>query len=394
MKILKYPYSKPDLTKDDTNEVLKALKSQYLTQGAIVKKFEGEIKKKFKVKEAVICNSGTAALHSVYRSIGLDKSNGIITTPITFLATANAARMCNAPLHFADVDPISGLITPQTLEQAFQRVKFKVRVVTVVHLGGNLCNLKGLHKIAKKHGSFLVEDACHALGANYSSSKTKFYPIGSCKYSIASTFSFHAIKNITMGEGGCITTNNFKLSQKIRLNISHGMIRDKAKMINPPKKASWYYQMQDIGWNYRASEISCALGLSQFKRINQIISKRVKIAKFYKKYIKKNKYINYPEMTHSSNKLGWHLFQLLIDFRKLGTTKENFIQYMKKKSIGTQVHYIPLILQPYYKNLHFKDCYIGALSFYEKTISIPMYTSLTENDVKYISEEINRYFNK
>ena len=153
MKILKYPYSKPDLTKDDTNEVLKALKSQYLSQGAVVKKFEGEIKKKLKVKEAVICNSGTAALHSVYRSIGLDKSNGIITTPITFLATANAARMCNAPLHFADVDPISGLITPQTLEQAFQRVKFKVRVVTVVHLGGNLCNLKGLHKIAKNHGS-------------------------------------------------------------------------------------------------------------------------------------------------------------------------------------------------------------------------------------------------
>ena len=124
MKILKYPYSKPDLTKDDTDEVLKALKSQYLTQGEIVKKFEGEIKKKLKVKE-VICNSGTAALHSVYRSLGLDKINGIITTPITFLATANAAKMCNAPLHFADVDPISGLITPQTLEQAFQRVNLK-----------------------------------------------------------------------------------------------------------------------------------------------------------------------------------------------------------------------------------------------------------------------------
>ena len=302
--------------------------------------------------------------------------------------------MCNAPLHFADVDPISGLITPQTLEQAFQRVKFKVKVVTVVHLGGNLCNLKELYKIAKKYDSFLVEDACHAIGANYSSSRKKSYPIGSCKYSIASTFSFHAIKNITMGEGGCITTNNFKLSEKIRLNISHGMIRDKAKMVNPPKKASWYYQMQDIGWNYRASEISCALGLSQFKRINQIISKRVKIAKFYKKYIQKNKYINYPEMTHTPNKLGWHLFQLLIDFRKLGSTKENFIQYMKKKSIGTQVHYIPLILQPYYKNLYIKDCYKGALSFYEKTISIPMYTSLTENDVQYISEEINRYFDK
>ena len=174
MKILKYPYSKPDLTKDDTDEVLKALKSQYLTQGEIVKKFEGEIKKKLKVKEAVICNSGTAALHSVYRSIGLDKINGIITTPITFLATANAAKMCNAPLHFADVDPISGLITPQTLEQAFQRVKFKVKVVTVVHLGGNLCNLKELYKIAKKYDSFLVEDACHALGANYSSSRTNF----------------------------------------------------------------------------------------------------------------------------------------------------------------------------------------------------------------------------
>ena len=337
MKILKYPYSKPDLTSGDMNAVLKALKGQYLTQGEIIKKFEREIKKKLKVREAIICNSGTAALHSVYKSIGLDKKNGIITTPVTFLATANAARMCNAPVHFADVDPISGLITPQTLEQAFERVKFKVKIVTVVHLGGNLCNLKEIYKVAKKYDSLLVEDACHAIGADYSSSRKKSYPIGSCKYSIASTFSFHAIKNITMGEGGCITTNNLKLSEKIRLNISHGIIRDKLKMENPPKNAPWYYQMKEIGWNYRASEISCALGLSQFKRINQIISKRIKIEKFYKKYIKKNNYIDYPELTQTSDKL-LASFHFLIDFKKL--ILKNFIQY--ENINRTQVHYIPL----------------------------------------------------
>ena len=285
MNKIKYPYSKPDVTSGDINAVVKVLNNQYLAQGKIVKKFESNLQNKFKVSKAIICNSGTAALHSVYRSIGLNKKKGIITSPLTFLATANAAKMCNAPVFFSDVDSKTGLITPNNLEDAFRRVNFKVGAVTIVHLGGHLCDLEGLSAVAKKYNSFIIEDACHAIGAIYYG-KNKSY-IGSCKHSLACTFSFHAIKNITMGEGGAITTNNLKLANKIKLNVDHGIIREKKDMIDVPPNSPWYYQMNDIGWNYRASEISCALGLSQFKRIDKILKKRNLIANSYKYYLKK-----------------------------------------------------------------------------------------------------------
>lgn len=392
MNDLRFPYSRADLNKSDIRAVVKVLEKQYLAQGEVVKKFEDTIQKKFNVSQAVVCNSGTAALHSVYKGIGLDKKNGIITSPITFLATANAARMCNAPVFFADVDNKTGLITPKNLQDAFRRVTFKVKAVVIVHLGGHLCDLEGLSKVAKKHNCCIIEDACHALGAVYYGKKKGF--IGSCQYSLATTFSFHAIKNITMGEGGAVTTNDLSLANKVRLNISHGMIRDKKEMINPPKLSPWYYQMIDYGWNYRASEISCALGLSQFKRITKIINKRNVIANLYKKNLLNNKFVVLPEFSKKKNDKGWHLFQLNISFEKLNIKKHEFIKYLKKHSIGSQVHYIPLVSQPYYSNNKEKRYLIGAEAFYKNTISIPMYTSLNEKSIKFISKVINDYFSK
>ena len=196
-----------------------------------------------------------------------------------------------------------------------------------------------------------------------------------------------------MGEGGGVTTNDKLLANKIRLNISHGMVRDRKLMIRAPENASWYYEVDDYGWNYRASEISCALGLSQFKRIKKIIEKRQIIATFYKKYLKKSKFLSLPKIDSKKYSQGWHLFQLYIDFNKLNKSKEDFLQYLKKYSIGSQVHYIPLVYQPYYTKNPEKKYLIGALKFYENTISIPMYTSLKERDVKYISEVINSFFN-
>ncbi len=391
MNNFKFPYSRADVNKSDIKAVVKVLENQYLAQGNVVKNFENSMKKKFKVSDAIVCNSGTAALHSVYRSIGLDKKNGIITTPITFLATANAAKMCNAPVFFADVDSQTGLMTPKSLKEAFNKVKFKVKAVVVVHLGGHICDLEGISKIAKKNGSYVIEDACHALGAIYYG-KEKSY-VGSCKYSLASTFSFHAIKNITMGEGGAITTNNISLANKIRLNISHGMIKEKRKMINSPKDSPWYYQMRDFGWNYRASEISCALGLNQFKRIDRIIKKRNLTANLYKKYLSSNNNIILPNFSKNLYAKGWHLFQLSIDFKKLKIKKHLFMKHLSNHSIGSQVHYIPLVNQPYYKNNVEKKFLIGSNIYYQNTISIPMYTSLTKQDVKYISRVVNDFFN-
>ena len=389
MKKLIYPYSRPNLTKSDIISVTNALKSQYLTQGNIVKKFEHNISHKFKVKNTVVCNSGTAALHSVYKCLGLSRKHGLITTPITFLATANAAKMCEAPVYFADVDSKTGLMTPETLEKAFKQVKFEVKIVTIVHLGGHLCDLEGLSKVAKKYNSFLVEDACHAIGAKYYNKNKNSFFVGSCNYSIATTFSFHAIKNITMGEGGCITTNDKVLAEKIRLNISHGMIRDKNKMNNISNPAPWYYQMKEIGYNYRASEISCALGLSQFKRLDTIIYKREKIAKYYMIALRENNCLRLPKY---KKRAGWHLFQLSINFAKLGISRENFVNYLKQKSIGSQIHYIPLVYQPYYKSSTDIKSLQGAIQFYENTISIPMYTELKKKDVNYISKVINDFF--
>ncbi|OUU62602.1 MAG: hypothetical protein CBC22_03675 [Alphaproteobacteria bacterium TMED62] len=391
MNNLRFPYARADLNKNDIKAVLKVLETQYLAQGQVVKKFEEKLKNKFDVSDAIICNSGTAALHSVYRSLGLNNENGIITTPITFLATANAARMCNAPVFFTDVDSKSGLMTPKKLQEAFNRVKFKVKAVVVVHLGGHLCDLEGLSKVAKKYNSFIIEDACHALGALHYGKKNSL--IGSCKYSLATTFSFHAIKNITMGEGGAITTNNSNLANKIKLNISHGMIRNKREMINPPKDAPWYYQMKDIGWNYRASEISCALGLSQFKRINKIIEKRDIIANLYKNHLAHNEYISLPKFSNRKYGEGWHLFQLNIDFKKLKVKKQEFIKHLRNHSIGSQVHYIPLVYQPYYSNNEEKKFLIEAATFYNNTISIPMYTGLNKKNVRFIAKVINNFFN-
>ena len=392
MKDLKFPYSKADINKSDIKAVVQVLKKEYIAQGKVVQRFEEKLKSEFDVSEAIVCSSGTAALHSVYRSLGLDKKNGIITTPITFLATANAAKMCGAPVFFADVDSKTGLITPKNLEEAFKRVKFQVKAVVVVHLGGHICDLEGLYKVAKKNNSFIIEDACHAIGAIHHSKNKGF--VGGCKYSLATTFSFHAIKNITMGEGGAVTTNDLALANEIRLNISHGMIRNRNKMIKPPKDEPWYYQMSNFGWNYRASEISCALGLNQLKRIKKIIEKRNVIANLYKVYLNYNKFIKLPEFSNKKYDKGWHLFQLNIDFENLKIKKQDFMLYLRRHSIGTQVHYIPLVYQPYYSNNDEKKHLVGAEKFYNNTISIPMYTSLNTKDIKFISSVINNYFNK
>ena len=392
MSNLNYPYSRPNVTENDIKSVIKVLRSQYLAQGNVVKEFENKISKKFNVKNTIVCNSGTAALHSVYKCLGLNKKNGLITTPITFLATANAARMCNAPVYFADVDKETGLMTPETLEKAFKEANFKVKAVTVVHLGGHLCDLEELSKVAKKYNSLLVEDACHAIGAKYYKKNKKSFFIGSCNYSIACTFSFHAIKNITMGEGGCITTNDKKLAESIRLNISHGMIRDKNKMKNVSNPPPWFYQMSEIGCNYRASEISCALGLSQFKRFDKLINEREKIASYYRLALKDNVFIKLPKYNNHKNAVGWHLYQLKINFTDLGKSRESFINYLKKKSIGSQVHYIPLIYHPYYKKNTPINRLEGAVDFYQSTISIPMYNGLKKKYVNYISKIINNFF--
>jgi len=387
--MIKYPYSKPNITKSDITEVNSVLKDGYLTQGKKLQKFEFQLKNVFKSKNAIVCNSGTAALHLLYNALGLGPEEGLLTSPITFLATANAARMCNAPVIFADTDSRTGLLTPETIENALINSKHKIKVITVVHLGGKVCDLEGIAKIAKKYNCYLVEDACHAPGPMYFNNGKKEIINNNCKHSIACTYSFHAIKHIAMGEGGCVTTNNDYIAKIIREKRSHGIKKLKKDMkFLPEKNAKWYYEIHELGWNYRADELTCALGLSQLKRLEINIKKRKKLVEIYISLLKCNKYITLPLKSYNNYSNIWHLFSIGIDFKRLGKSRGRVMDELEKLGIGSQVHYIPLFLQPYYRNK--KQMILpGAMKYYENTLSIPLYTELNKKDIIYISSKVN-----
>ena len=382
--MIRYPYSKPEITKADISAINKVLKKGYLTQGPVLEDFEKNISIRFRSKYSIVCNSGTAALHLVYYIMGVGPRKSILTSPITFLATANAAKMCNARVYFADVDQNTGILTPSSIEKALKKYKgCNIGVISVVHLGGQVCDMQGIKKVAKKYNCLTVEDACHAPGV-----KTYDSFVGSCKYSDVSTFSFHAIKHIAMGEGGCITTNDKNFAEKAKLLRNHGMIKDKKKMLNlPEKNPLWYYEMHELGWNYRADEISCSLGLSQLKRLNKNLKKRRILASKYFKYLSDTKNLSFTSLEKNINKHGWHLFSVLINFDKINITRGSFMQKLASFGIGSQVHYIPLFKQTYYKNSQVGK-FDGAIKYYNKTISLPLYVQLNVRDIKFISSKV------
>ncbi len=391
--MIKFPYSKPKITNTDKFAVLDVLKKGYLTQGEKLEEFELELQKTFRSNNVIVCNSGTAALHLLYSTLGLGPKAGLLTSPITFLATASAARMCNAPVIFADVDYKSGLLTPENIEKALVKSEFKIKVITVVHLGGKICDMEGIAEVAKKYGCLVVEDACHAPGGNYHKTDEKKSIIGGCEFSIAATFSFHAIKHIAMGEGGCVSTNDTIIARKIREKRSHGIIRDQEKFsFKPEENMPWYYEMQELGWNYRADELSCALGLSQLRRLYSGIKKRKKIAHHYYNELNDVKQLQLPAEPGSIDRSVWHLYSILINFSELGISRGNFMIKLANLGIGSQVHYIPLFYQPYFKDDPKK--FSGAVSYYNSTLSLPVYIELNLQDIKYISASIKSIINE
>ena len=246
-----------------------------------------------------------------YACLGLGPKAGLITSSITFLSTANAARMCNAPVGFADVDPITGNVTIETIKEAVKKANFPVRAITVVHLGGRPCRMDEISDYAKSINAFLIEDACHAPLAKYTDKNRNLYNVGSCSHSDVATFSFHAIKHITTGEGGALMTNLENLAKKSKLFSSHGMIRDPSKMINKDQaKLPWYYEMNNFGFNYRLSDINCALGISQISKLYENNEQRQKVASYYYKYLNDVENIYLPPVLKEDDteEHAWHLF--------------------------------------------------------------------------------------
>ena len=362
------PYGKQHIDDEDVQEVVKALKNDYITCGPYITKFEDSLKESTGAEFATVCANGTAALHLALLALGIGENDTVIVPTITFLASANAARYCGAKVVFADVDPKTGLITDETLKDAIQRANNKVSAVICVHLAGQLVDMKAIQNVCEPLNIKIIEDACHALGGD---------GVGACRNSDMATFSFHPVKTIAMGEGGAITTNNQVYHEKMQILRSHGMT----------KQDHWKYDMKELGYNYRACDIQCALGCSQLKKLNDFKQKRLEIAKRYDDFFENIDWAT-PTVSYSES-LSYHLYPILVDWDKIGKTREEFMDGLKEKSIGTQVHYIPVHTQPYYEGK--LDDLPSAKAFYEGVISLPIYYDLSEEEQNKVMEALRAY---
>jgi len=384
---MQFPYARPEIESADREAVLSVLEGYSYAQGPIIEKLESKLQRLFSVKHAVVCNSGTAALHMVYNGIGLGQNAGLITSSVTFLATANAAHMCDAPVGFADVDPLTGNVTVETLRAAVNAATFDVKAIAVVHLGGRPCDITAIKDYSDSIGVCLIEDACHAPMAQYTNSSGERFSVGSCAHSNAATLSFHAIKHMTTGEGGVVLTNDDELAERARLFRSHGITRDVSKMDDVDDAGSpWYYEMHQLGYNYRLSDINCALCLNQVLRLAANIQRRQQIAELYTAYLCDLDIMRLPETFLANGAThAWHLFAPAFDFNCIGKPRKQVMAELAELGVGTQVHYIPLYRQPYYRQDFSTGMFHGSETYYKSTLSLPMYSGLTDEDIETIS---------
>jgi UDP-4-amino-4,6-dideoxy-N-acetyl-beta-L-altrosamine transaminase len=391
------PYGRHRIEDDDVAAVAQALKSDFLTTGPTVEAFEDAFARKTEARFAVACSSGTAALHLAALALDLKPGDSTVVPTVTFLATANAARYVGADVAFADVDPDTGLLTPETTEAALKRAPGRVRALFPVHLNGQTPDLAALGALAAQRGLALVEDACHALGATYTSAGGRKVAVGSCADATMATFSFHPVKTVAMGEGGAITTNDGTIARRLRSLRSHGMVREpsafqvREQAFGPDSQANpWYYEMPEPGFNYRASDIHCALGLSQLRKLDRFVTARRALAAAYDRALVPLAPIIRPLKRVPWCEAAWHLYVVRIDFKAAGVPRATLIRALLKEGIGTQVHYLPVHRQPYYRRLYGDLTLPGADAYYEQTLSLPLFVGMEESDVARVAESLAR----
>jgi len=385
MKLSKIiPYGRQSINADDISSVKESLQNDFLTTGKYVKKFERKIISFTKARFAISCSSATSGLHLAFLAIDLKKNDVVIMPAINFIAAYNIAKYMGAKIYLADVDSLSGQMTPQSLLNCINVNNLKkIKTVVTMYLGGYPENVEEFYKIKKKLNFYLIEDACHALGAKYSVKKKKFH-IGSCKHSDIAVFSLHPVKTITAGEGGVVTTNSKSLARRILLLRSHGIVRNKIK--------HWSYDVNFIGFNYRLSDINCALALSQMQRIKNFINKRYRIYKYYRKRFFQNKNIdlpNYNLQTYPS----CHLF--IISFKGTKKIKENILLFLKKNKIRAQYHYIPIYKFKVFNHQLVNNVnFVNSEKYYNSTISLPIFYDLSMKKCNFICDKIKFYLTK
>ena len=377
------PYGRQHIDSEDIKAVSKAMKADLITTGNYVKEFENKVTKLLRARFAVSCNSGTSAIHLAFLSINLSKNDVIIMPAINFVAAYNLAKIMSAKIYLADVDPFTGQMTPETLLECIKRNKLKkIKVIVTMYLGGYPENVIEFYKIKKKLDCFLIEDACHALGAKYNFRGKNIY-IGSCKHSDISTFSLHPVKTITSAEGGIATTNNKKIFDNMKLFRSHGIKKT---------QFHWDYEILFHGFNYRLSDINCALAISQIKKINKFINLRKRIYLFYKKeFYNFKSFFRIPKY-RKNIKSSYHLFLINFNLKKNSITKKIFLEKMLENKIICQYHYKPIFLfkKIFKKKFIVKD-FKGAMSYYKNSISLPIYPDLLKKDQFFIVKTIKNF---
>jgi len=384
------PYGRQDISQADIDAVVEVLQSDFLTQGPIVPTFERTVADYCGANRAVAVNSGTSALHIACRALGVGAGDWVWTTPITFVASANCALYCGASVDFVDIDPRTYNLSPERLAEKLKQAEQQgnlPKVVIPVHLCGQPCYMAAIHELSKHYGFQIIEDASHAIGGKYNNE-----PIGNCRYSDITVFSFHPVKVVTTAEGGMCITNNPDFARTLELLRSHGITRDEDQMTRQAD-GPWYYQQIDLGYNYRMTDIHAALGVSQMKRIDEFVAKRHAIAKRYDELL-----ADLPITTpwqHPDGYSGLHLYVIRLKLDEVIKTQKEVYESLRKQGIGVNLHYIPVYRQPYYERMGFKPGYCPeAEQYYKEAISIPMYPGLTAEQqgkvVEALREAIDR----
>lgn len=368
------PYGRQDITQADIDTVVSVLRSDFLTQGPMVPRFEQVVAQYCGVKHAIAVNSATSALHIACLALGLRTGDRLWTTPISFVASANCGLYCGAQIDFVDIDPRTYNICPQALERKLVVAEQKgclPKIVVAVHLCGQSSDLVAIQALAKRFGFKLIEDASHAIGGSYMGE-----PIGNCRYSDITVFSFHPVKIVTTAEGGMALTNDAELANRMNLLRSHGITRDTAQMTHEPD-GQWYYQQIELGFNYRMTELQAALGVSQMKRLDAYVEQRHEIARRYNELLS-----GLPLTTpwqHPDGNSALHLYVIRLHVKKISRTHRQVFDSLREQGIGVNLHYIPIYSQPYYQSMGFDSAdFPEAEQYYAEAISLPMFPMLTE----------------
>lgn len=380
------PYGKQNISEDDIQAVVDVLRSDFLTQGPIVPQFEQAVAAYCGAKHALAVNSATSALHVACLALGVGQGDLVWTSPITFVASANCARYCGADVDFVDIDPRTFNMSVDCLAEKLdkaQQIGRLPKIVIAVHMCGQSCDMEGIHRLSKKYGFKIIEDASHAIGGTYQGEK-----IGNSRFSDVTVFSFHPVKIITTGEGGMAVTNNADLIKRMARLRSHGITRYPSEMTVPPE-GSWYYQQIELGFNYRMTEIQAALGLSQMQRLDDFVTQRHQIAARYGELLAAQP-VETP-WQHPDAYSSYHLYIVRLGGKGAAANRREVFERMRTEGVGVNIHYIPVYRQPYYASMGFDPAnFPEAERYYAQAITLPLFPGLSLEQQQHIVHNLTR----